>query len=291
MKGLNKKPRLVNNTPNPQKSPKSHPTTSSYYINILKQSNRFNSIKPTLTRNNPDNLSSPNSLPTKNITAQTPGNSVSTGKILFPKNKFLNLTTGDAYPKDPQDTNYCLVNGKEYGPSLSSLERPLKTEGNLRTPNNLGLDSAVKFFKSNKKVVVTPRNISQQHNNSTIETIRPSPTAAKGGVLMNNSAYKFPLNSPKIGNNNSGKTLLIDNANNITSTTNINVGLSSGITKNKSFDHNNSGNSNIQTYNATNDSIDHYDIKPFNTIGTCGLKEEEKCINHPHKKVKYLMMK
>ena len=290
MKSLNKKSKPVNNTPNPQKSPNSHSTTSSYYINILKQSNRFNSIKPTLTRNNPDNLSSPNSLPTKNITVQTPS-SVSANKVLFPKNKFLNLTTGDGYPKDPQTTNYSIANGKESGPPLSSLERPLKTEGNLPTPNNLTLGSAVKFFKSNQKVVVTPRNLSQHNNNSTIETLRPSPTAAKGRILMNNSAYKFPLNSPKLGNNHSGKTLSIDNANNINSTTNINVGLSSAISKNKSFNHNNSGNSNIQRYNVTNDSIDHNDIKPFDTIGTGGLKEEEKCINHPHKKVKYLTMK
>ena len=279
MKALSKKPRQVNNTPNPKKSPNNH-STSSYYVNILKQSNRFNSTQSTSYRNTADNLSSPNPVLTKNTTAQTPGST--TNKMLFFKNKFLNLTTGEANPKDFHNGNLYLGGGKD---SISCSDKPIKTEGNLPTSNNSG----VEFFKTNQKAVVTPRNLSQQHSSNTIENVRPSPTAAKGGLLRTNSAYKFPLNSPKVGNYHSGKTLStssIDNVNNKTPSINLSVGpSSSAINKNKSLDYNNSANSTIQRYNPTNDSIDHHDIKPFSAINASGFKEEEKCMNHPHKKV------
>ena len=296
MKALIKKPRQFNNTPNSQKSPNKH-STSSYYVNILKQSDRFNSIQSTSYRTNVDNLSSPNPLLTKNTTAQTPAGTGTASKMLHFKNRFLNLTSGDVNPKEFQKGNLLLGSGKDSTQCLSSLDKAVKTEGNLPTSTNSGFNTAVEFLRINQKVVVTPRNFSQQHSSSTIEIVRPSPIAAKRELLRTNSAYKFPLNSPKVNSYHSGKTLSIssiDNANKKTPSANLSVGPSSAINKNKSLDYNNSANSNIQryTYNPTNtnDSIDHYDTKPFNTIGTSGVKdEEEKCLNHPHKKVKYFM--
>ena len=293
MKKFNTKNKPTINTPNPQKSPPQIPATIK---NSQKKNNRYISINLFSTRSSNQNphLNSPSLFVNKANLMQTPNNS----KIFFLKNKFSN-SNNHINNSTINMTNMTDSSFKEnINPNIPDLDK-FVIEPNLITRNvtpKVTLPATTftpregfitSFNYAQNIHVAPPKNLFNGGGSSlsneikariSSEEARPEQLIAQRALVRTNSLLKLDINSPKIGSYHLGKALSIGSMENLTRYTHSQTKLNNTCSI---IEHN---------LNAMNESNDQMSCRKSNgsseraTVGT-----QERCMNHPHKKVINMM--
>ena len=298
MKKAISKNKQTTNTPNPQKS---SPQLSGTIKNSKKVNDRYTSINLLSTRlsnHNPhlnSHLNSPTSFVNKTNLMQTPN----TSKIFFLKNKFSNsknqinnplINMVDSSFKEnvnPNRLDHYISESNLITKSLPPKTTPVTT---IITPKQPFITSPFQF---SHHLCTAPKSIYNEGSSLsneikarmsiTSEEAKPEQLASNNqrSLIRTNSLYKLHVNSPKMSGYHLCKTLSIGSMETLKSYPNSHTKL------NNTSD--NTSNIIEHHLNIIND-YDQISSRKSNgsserTAIDCAGDTQERCINHPHKKV------
>ena len=294
MKKLNSKNKPTINTPNPQKSSPQFPGTIK---NSKKINNRYTSINLFSTKSSDQNvhLNSPGSYINRANLLQTPN----TSKIFFLKNKFSNsnnhINNSTINMTDSSFKENINPNRSDNNKFLAESNLITKTLPSTKTLATIILaprEAFITSFKYAQNLQEAPKNVFNRGSSLsneikariTSEEAKPEQLLAQRSLARTNSLLKLDINSPKIGRYNLTKALSIGSMECLSKYTNGHTKLNSTLNNTSSIMEHRS--------NVMNDSNDQIMScrKSNGSSERATVCTQERCTNHPHKKV-FIMLK